>query len=168
MYRVGDKVVHTIHGLGTIDSIEEKSILGQVARFAVLSFQDDRLRILVNLSQQNSPIRPAIRREQVDEVLEYLRTWRSDLPSAWSTRRNINLEKVKSCDIFRLSEVVKDLIALSHEKKLTDIQQAMLDRSLANLAAELSYVSGRDEAEMVRAIQEACCAQLQEKALLSA
>ena len=41
MIEAGSKVFHSLHGVGTVISIEEKVVLGQPTTFSVSSFGDD-------------------------------------------------------------------------------------------------------------------------------
>lgn len=41
MFNVGDKIVYPMHGAGTIDSIEEKDILGEKQSYYILKMPSD-------------------------------------------------------------------------------------------------------------------------------
>ncbi len=156
MFTVGSKVIHPLHGLGTVEKVEEKTILGQVSQFACISFQNDRLKIMVNLEQRNSMIRPLIEADEIVRVMEHLRNCEGNLPTKSSERYNINLRKIKSCDIYQLAEVVRDLTGLSREKKLSPKEQQMLKQSRKMLSVEFGYVTSRDEEEMEAVIDATC------------
>lgn len=156
MFTVGSKVIHPLHGLGTVEKLEEKTILGQLSRFACISFQNDRLKIMVNLEQKNSMIRPLISEEEIARVMDHLRNCEGNLPTKSSERYNINLKKIKSCDIYQLAEVVRDLTGLSREKKLSPKEQQMLKQSRKMLSVEFGYVTSRDEEEMESVIDATC------------
>ncbi|HIB69577.1 MAG TPA: hypothetical protein EYO33_31970, partial [Phycisphaerales bacterium] len=116
MIEAGSKVFHSLHGVGTVLSIEEKVVLGQPTKFSVSSFGDDGLKIMVNLNKKERMIRPLLEEEEVPKVFEHLESWDSDLPSKAPTRYNLNLGKLKSGDIFALCEVAPDApITLSGE-----------------------------------------------------
>ncbi len=156
MFTVGSKVIHPLHGLGTVEKVEEKTILGQLSKFACISFQNDRLKIMVNLEQRNSMIRSLVEASEIDKVMDHLRNCEGNLPTKSSERYNINLKKIKSCDIYQLAEVVRDLTGLSRQKKLSPKEQQMLKQSRKMLSVEFSYVTSRDEEEM-EAIVDATC-----------
>lgn len=146
MLSVGSKVMHPVHGLGTVESIDEQEILGKKHTFASISFQDDRLRIKVNVDQKGSMIRPLIDKEEIDKVLEYLKTDSVALPTRSSERYNINLKKVKSCDIYQLAEVIRDLSAYAASNhRLPPKELQMLKQAKQSMATEFSYITGRDE-----------------------
>ena len=156
MFTVGSKVIHPLHGLGTVEKIEEKTILGQLSKFACISFQNDRLKIMVNLEQRNSMIRPLVEASEIDQVMDHLRNCEGNLPTKSSERYNINLKKIKSCDIYQLAEVVRDLTGLSRQKKLSPKEQQMLKQSRKMLSVDFCYVTSRDEEEMEALVDATC------------
>lgn len=156
MYSVGSKVIHALHGLGTVETIEEKDILGQIARFSVISFQNDRLKIMVNVDQRNNMIRPLTEASDVPKIMEYMSSFSCEMPSKSAERYAINLRKVKSADVFQLAEVVKDLMDLSRVKKLSPKELAMLKQARGILSSEMSQVLSKSAEEMELSIDNAC------------
>ena len=155
-YGIGKVMMHPLYGIGTVEKVEEKDILGKVNKFAIISFQNDRLKIMVNMEQKNNLIRNLILKEEVPKVLDFLKVARSELPIKSSERYNVNLKKIKSSDIYKLAEVIKDLSTLSREKKLTPKELNMLKQSKKMLSMEFGYVSNiaQEDAEMM--IEASC------------
>ena len=154
MFRVGSKVIHSLHGLGVVESNEEKVILGSVSRFAILAF--DRLQIMANVDQRNNMVRALISMDEVPGVLEYLKICDAELPTNYTKRYNMNLEKVKSGEIRQLCEVIKSLARLGRSKKLGHKDQNMLERARKVLAQEHSYVTDVDAENMEQVIEQVC------------
>ena len=154
MMLVGSYIVHALHGLGIVESIEEKLILGRVTRFSVVAF--DHLRILMNVEQSNSLVRPLIDVTEVEKVLEFLREANDEQPPNHNRRYMINLERMKSGDIRQLCGVVKSLSKLSQAKKLGHKDHSMLERAREVLAQELSHVTSTGMPEMQALIDENC------------
>lgn len=150
-YGIGKVVMHPLYGIGTVEKVEEKDILGKVNKFAIISFQNDRLKIMVNLEQKNNLIRNLIAKEEIPKVLDFLKFAKSELPVKSSERYNVNLKKIKSSDVYKLAEVIKDLSLLSREKKLTPKEMNMLKQSKKMLSMEFGYVSSiaQEDAEMM-------------------
>jgi CarD family transcriptional regulator len=159
MYQVGTKVIHSLHGLGVVESIEQKTILGSVCSFAMLAF--DRLQIMANIDQKSSMIRPLMSAEEVPGVLEMLKECDTDIPSNYTKRYNMNLEKVKSGQMVKLCEVIKSLTKLAKAKKLGHKDQGMLERARRVLAQELSYVTGNDIDAMEQVLDQTCIVALE-------
>lgn len=155
-YGVGSMVMHPLYGIGTVEKIEEKDILGKVNKFSIISFQNDKLKIMVNMEQKNNLIRNLIAREEIPRVLNFLKECKSDLPIKSSERYNVNLKKIKSSDVYQLAEVIKDLSLLGKEKKLSPKEVNMLKQSKKMLAMEFGYVSNisQEDAEMM--IEASC------------
>lgn len=156
MIKAGSKVFHSLHGVGTVVSIEEKVVLGQPTTFSVSTFGDDGLKIMVNLNKKEKMIRPIIQQDEVPKVFDHLENWDSDLPSKAPTRYSMNLTKLKSGDIFALCEVIKGLTALSETRKLSPKDQIMLEQTRKNLAQELGLVREVEIEEMEEIIDRAC------------
>lgn len=156
MIKEGSKVFHSLHGVGTVVSVEEKIVLGQPTKFSVSTFGDDGLKIMVNLEKKERMIRPLIEHSEVPKVFEYLQSWDSELPTKAPTRYSLNLGKLKTGDIYALCEVVKGLTSLSETRKLSPKDQVMLEQTRKNLAQELSLVRAVDYEEMESYIDQTC------------
>jgi CarD family transcriptional regulator len=141
-YLVGQKVMHPLHGIGTVETIEEKSILGKTNKFSVINFTTDRLKIMVNLDQK-SMIRGLISEDDVQKVFESFKkcTDESCIPARSSERFNLNMKKIKSSDIFQMAEVIRDLSELNKKKKLSRKEQTLLKQAKKIFCSEVSYVN---------------------------
>jgi CarD family transcriptional regulator len=141
-YLVGQKVMHPLHGIGTVETIEEKSILGQTSKFSVINFTTDRLKIMVNLDQK-SMIRGLIRKDDVQRVFESMKRCSDEscIPARSSERFNLNMKKIKSADIFQMAEVIRDLSELNKRKKLSRKEQTLLKQAKKIFCSEVSYVN---------------------------
>ena len=156
MLQEGSKIFHSLHGIGTVESVEEKVVQGQPTRFTISSFGDDGLKIMINLDRKDSMVRPLVEPSEVPKVLEHLETWVSDLPSKAPTRYSANLSKLKTGSIYALCEVIKGLTTLSEERKLSPKDQAMLEKCRKHLAEELGLVHKKDTDEMEQVIDATC------------
>lgn len=156
MYSCGQRVVHPLYGIGLVEKIEEKEFMGTISRFGIISFQNDRLRYMVNLDQKNNMIRDLISRDEVAKVLEFMRNCKSGLPVKSSERFSVNMKKIKTADIYQLAEVLKDLSELSKVKKLSPKEQTMLKQSRKLMAAEFSCVTEETPERLEQLIDNTC------------
>lgn len=152
----GSKIFHSLHGIGTVVSIEEKVVLGQPTKFSISSFGDDGLKIMVNMNKKGKMIRPLVNPDEVPKVIEHLQSWASDLPSKAPTRYSMNLGKLKTGSIYALCEVIKGLTVLSESRKLSPKDAAMLEQTRKHLSEELSLVRDMDPEETAQMIDDAC------------
>lgn len=156
MYNIGQKVIHPLHGVGVVEMIEEKTILGKISPFAVISFQNDRLKIMINLNQTSSLVRDLVGKEEVPQVFRHLKRCKSELPTKSSERYNINLKKIKSADVYQVAEVIKDLTDLSLVKKLSPKELSMLKQTKKLLSTEFSYITEMTPEEIEEMIDRSC------------
>lgn len=156
MFEIGSKVIHPLHGLGDVNEIKNMDILGQTGSFACISFPAARLNVMVNLEQKASMIRPLIHADEISGVMSKLKEPYCTLSTRSSERYSTNIKKIKSCDIYQLAEVVRDLTGLSKSHKLSPKEQAMLGQARKSLAVEFSYITDKNEDEVEAEINRAC------------
>ena len=47
MFKVGDKIVYPMHGAGTIESIEEREILGEKQKYYIMKMPVGDIKVMV-------------------------------------------------------------------------------------------------------------------------
>lgn len=152
----GMHVMHPLHGIGLVEKFENKEVLGQECVFAVISFQSDKLKMMVNVKQKDNLIRNLITNEDIPNVLSYIKNFASDYPVKSSERYNLNMKKIKSSDIIMLAEVIKDLTVLGKAKKLTPKELTMLKQSKKTMASEFAFVGSVSIEDAELMIEESC------------
>ncbi|MCE1247466.1 MAG: hypothetical protein LWY06_12545 [Firmicutes bacterium] len=153
-YSIGQKVMHPLHGIGTVESIEEKHVLGKTSRFSEIYFSSERLKLMVNLDSESNMIRSLISKDEIPNILKVMKNSNNDLSIRASERFNINMKKIKSADIYMMAEVVKDLSDLKKCKKLSCKEETMLKQTKKILSSELSYVSDMPQEEAEGMIEQ--------------
>lgn len=164
MYKVNTKVMHALHGLGTIESIEEKDILGSVSTFAVVAF--DKMQVMVNLNSRNSSIRNPITSDGVDHVMNHLRNCTPELPNNHNQRHKMILELIKAGNIEKTCLVVKGLTLLSQKRDLAARDAKALEQSMRLLSEELGNAVGSEPEHLHDTLTQTCLEN--EKELVSA
>ncbi len=154
MYKVNSKVMHALHGLGTIESVEEKTILDCVSTFAVVAFE--KMQVMVNLDSRNSSIRKPIPAEEVESVMEHLRSCTPELPNNHNQRHKTILELIKSGNVRNLCLVVKGLTLLSEKRTLASRDAKALEQSLRLMSEELGHAVGCEPEALTETLTQAC------------
>ena len=150
MFKIGDKIVYPMHGAGIIDSVETKEFLGEEKEYFILKMPIGNMDISipkVNINKMN--IRDVISKKEGEEILAILEQDPKDLNSNWNLRYRENQEILKTGDIFKIANMVRDLVALDDDKGLSTTEKKLLNRARRIMASEL-VMSGsleRDEAE---------------------
>ena len=150
MFKIGDKIVYPMHGAGIIDSVETKEFLGEEKEYFILKMPIGNMDISIpkaNINKVN--IRDVISKKEGEEILAILEQAPKDLNSNWNLRYRENQEILKTGDIFKIANMVRDLVALDDDKGLSTTEKKLLNRARRIMASEL-VMSGsleRDEAE---------------------
>lgn len=150
MFKIGDKIVYPMHGAGIIDSVETKEFLGEEKEYFILKMPIGNMDISIpkaNINKMN--IRDVISKKEGEEILAILEENPKELNSNWNLRYRENQEILKTGDIFRIANMVRDLVALDEDKGLSTTEKKLLNRARRIMASEL-VMSGsleKDQAE---------------------
>ncbi|WP_049690028.1 CarD family transcriptional regulator [Anaerococcus jeddahensis] len=150
MFKIGDKIVYPMHGAGIIDSVQTKEFLGEEKEYFILKMPIGNMDISIpkaNINKMN--IRDIISKKEGEEILAILEEDPEELNSNWNLRYRENQEILKTGDIFKIANMVRDLVALDDDKGLSTTEKKLLNRARRIMASEL-VLSGsleKDEAE---------------------
>ena len=140
-FQVGDKVIYPNHGLGVIERIEEKTIMGTTCGFYHLKIVASDTTVLVPVSNVDGVgLRRAITDHEVERLFGLLGDGRIDDHQNWKGRFKDNSDKMRSGSIFDMADVLKSLTFLSRSKSLSFREKRMLDRARALIITEVSDV----------------------------
>ena len=149
MFSVGERICYPMHGVGVVEQIEERTVLGETAQYYVLRFISNKMTALVPVATAESVgLRPVIGKEECDGVLEYLRSEPCQESDNWSQRYRDNFAKLKQGDIYDVADVVKCLKKRDTDRGLSAGERKMLMTARQVLIAELSAASGQDSASL--------------------
>lgn len=137
MFNVGDKIVYPMHGAGTIDSIEEKDILGEKQAYYIIKMPGEvKVMIPTNKAEQVG-VRNIINKEEASKVMTILGENETEMSQNWNKRYRDNMDKMKSGDIYEVADVVRNLSFKQKEKGLSTGEKKMLSNAKQILVSEL-------------------------------
>lgn len=155
MFNVGDKVVYPMHGAGVIEAIEEKEILGTRKKYYVMNIPVGDMKVMIPLDNVSQiGLREVIDDEGVEQVYLILREHHSKMSTNWNRRYRMNMEKIKSGDIFKVAEVVRSLMIRERDKGLSTGERKMLESARQILISELVLAQDSSEREVDEIIQQ--------------
>lgn len=149
MFNVGDKIVYPMHGAGTIDSIEEKNILGENQSYYVIKMPGEvKVMVPTNRAEQIG-VRNIIGKEEAEKVISILGEDETEMSQNWNKRYRDNMEKMKSGSIYEVADVVRNLSFKQKEKGLSTGEKKMLCNAKQILVSELVLAehASQDEVE---------------------
>jgi CarD family transcriptional regulator len=140
-FQLGDKVIYPNHGLGIVERIEEKTILGTTCGFFHLRIVSNDTTVLVPVANvDNVGLRRAITDDEVDRLFTLLGDGRIDNHQNWKGRFKDNSDKMRTGSIYDMADVLKSLTFLAQSKSLSFREKRMLDRAKALIISEVSEV----------------------------
>lgn len=155
-FQVGDKVIYPNHGLGIVERIEEKTILGTTCGFFHLRIVSNDTTVLVPVANvENVGLRRAISDEEVDRLFAQLSDGKIDNHQNWKGRFKDNSDKMRTGSIYDMADVLKSLTFLSRSKSLSFREKRMLDRAKALIVSEVSEVLRAKPMEIEARVDEA-------------
>ena len=154
MFAVGDMVAYPMHGAGIIQAIEEKEVLGKIARYYILKTGGMKVMVPVE-GVEDAGMRHIICKEECQSVLEYLSSQGEEESDNWNRRYRDNLDKMRTGDVKDVADVVRSLTLRDRAKGLSTGEKKMLAKARNILASELMLCLSVGEEEAFRLIEQA-------------
>ncbi|HAE91095.1 CarD family transcriptional regulator [Tissierella praeacuta] len=156
MFNIGDKVVYPMHGAGVIEGIEEKEILGEKRKYFIMRMPIGDMKVMVPVDNiEEVGVREIINTSDLDKVISILKGNKTAMPQNWNRRYRINMDKIKSGDIFEIAAVVRNLLMMDMEKGLSTGERKMLGSAKQMLLSEMVLVADSDIDKVEELVLEA-------------
>ncbi len=153
MFNVGDKIVYPMHGAGTIDSIEEKDILGEKQSYYILKMPSNVKVMIPTAKAELVGVRNIIDKQAAIEVFKILGQDETEMDKNWNKRYRDNMDKMKSGDIYEVADVVRNLSFKQKEKGLSTGEKKMLNNAKQILVSELVLAEHANQDEVEQQIE---------------
>ena len=162
-FQVGDKVIYPNHGLGVVEQIETKTILGTTCGFYQLRMVSSDTTVLVPVDNAAGVgLRRAVSDAEVSRLFLLLGDGKIDSHQNWKGRFKDNSDRMRTGSIYDVVEVLKNLTYLSRSKNLSFREKRMLDRAKFLVISEISEVTQSDsptiEGQVDKALQRCLAA----------
>ena len=153
MFNVGDKIVYPMHGAGTIDSIEQKDILGEKQEYYVIKMPGEVKVMVPTAKADQIGVRNIIDKQEAGKVLEVLESNETEMSNNWNKRYQDNMVKMKSGSVYEIADVVRNLSFKQKEKGLSTGEKKMLNNAKQILVSELVLAEHATEPEVESLIE---------------
>ena len=155
-FKIGDKVIYPNHGLGVVEGIETKTILGTTCGFYHLRMVGTETTVLVPVDNVDSVgLRRAISDTECERLFELLGNGKIDNHQNWKGRFKDNSDRMRTGSIYDVVEVLKSLTFLSRSKNLSFREKRMLDRAKFLVVSEISEVSREGSPQVEEKVERA-------------
>lgn len=137
-FRVGEKVIHWVYGLGEVIQLDEKVLSGKKTPCYVVQIRDLTIWVPSNGDGKKRLRRPTPA-DKFDRFFAILGGPSEPLSSDRVERRTQLLEKMEDGKLESICRIVRDLSKYSQGKKLNDYEKSILQRAEEFLLMEWKY-----------------------------
>lgn len=106
-----------MHGAGVIDAIEEKDILGEKQAYYILKMPGEVKVMVPTAKAEEIGVRSIIDKSSAEKVFRVLESDETEMSMNWNKRYRDNMDKMKSGDIYKVADVVRNL-SFKQKKKV--------------------------------------------------
>ena len=143
MFNVGDKVIHRAYGAGTILEIDDKRIGDQQRTYYIIELLTQTGTLMVPVSRA-SELGLRLPVERPDSVLNVLTSEPVSLSNDHRERQELINIDIRSGDVLKISEAVRDLAYREREAKLTEADLKLYRQAQDFLVGELALSQSVD------------------------
>ncbi len=156
MFNIGDMAVYPAHGVGRIESIEQRTVGEEKKSFYVMQVLDSSMVIMIPTeSSENVGLRTIIPSSEVKKVYDILKKNNVEIPSQpWNQRYREYMEKIKTGSVFKIATVLRDLYLLKEDKTLSFGERKMMDTARNLLVKELAIANHDKEKQIEQNIEQ--------------
>jgi CarD family transcriptional regulator len=156
MYKVGKTVVYPSHGLGVIEAIEEKKLMGKKQKFYILKIMEKGTLIMIPCDNADKVgLRDVIQSNEVKKVVKILKEKPKNILPNWNKRYRDSLDRIKSGSIYEVATVFRNLSLLSKDKELSFGEKKMLCETRHLISSEISEAKGISEKQAEKILDTA-------------
>jgi CarD family transcriptional regulator len=137
VFSVGDKVIHPAYGAGVIAEINEKQVSEQQCTYYIIELltQPGTLMVPVDRAEVLGLRLPV---EEPEEVLTMLTSQPTMLSNDHRARQELISTDIRSGDVVRITEAVRDLAYRDREARLTEADLRLYRQAQDLLVGELA------------------------------
>jgi CarD family transcriptional regulator len=155
VFDIGDMAVYPAHGVGVIESIENRQVGESNQSFYVMKILDNNMVIMIPTATSNNVgLRNIISSDEVEKVFYILKEKDVEIGTqTWNRRYREYMEKIKTGSVFEVAAVLRDLYLLQEDKDLSYGERKMMDTAKNLLVKEVSIANQIDELQVEKDIE---------------
>jgi CarD family transcriptional regulator len=166
MFKIGDNIVYPMHGVGKIEGLEKKTILGKRAEYYLISIVNNGMKVMIPVKNASEiGLRGIIAKKDVSKVVDILTKDNVIQEEDWKLRYQNNIEKVKTGSIYEVSEVARDLFRRGTDRELSIMERKLYENAYQLITHELALVKKIDVDEAGNFVSEALSSYKKEQEL---
>lgn len=150
MFKVGDLAVYPAQGVGIIESIESREVMGSSQAFYIMKILGSNMKIMIPLHSADAVgLRQIISAKEIPKIYEILKNKDITIDKqTWNKRYRDYLEKIKTGSVYEVARVLRDLFILKNDKDLSFGERKMMDTAKGLLIKEISIATKSEETKI--------------------
>ena len=150
MFSIGDTVCYPLHGIGTIEGIEEQDVLGTTTTYYVIRIINTKLTAMLPVNTAEAVgLRRIITSDECEALFEYYRTADRDIGNSnWNQRYRENMDKLRKGDPHSVIDVMLCLDTRNSIRTLSSGERKMLSTAKNILCTEIAVVLNKPVEEI--------------------
>jgi len=156
VFNIGDMVVYPAHGVGRIESIEQRQVGERKQSFFVMKILDSSMVIMIPTENCGTVgLRNIISAQDVSKVYDILSEKGVFIGSQpWNQRYREYMEKIKTGSVYEIAAVLRDLFLLRVDKDLSFGERKMMDTAKNLLVKEIALAHELNETQVEKNIEQ--------------
>ena len=145
MFRIGDKIVHPMHGAGVVDGIVQRKVNGVVRDYYTLKLPIGGMLVMIPTENcEQIGVRAILSGDEAERILDQITDVKVEMQANWNHRYRENMERLKSGDLMEVAKVVKGLALREGRRGLSNGERKMLHSAKQILVSEIGLaISGQ-------------------------
>ena len=156
MFRIGDKIVHPMHGAGVVDGIVQRKVNGVVRDYYTLKLPIGGMLVMIPTDHcEQIGVRAILSGDEAERILDQLTDVQVEMQSNWNHRYRENMERLKSGNLLEVAKVVKGLAQREKRRGLSNGERKMLHSARQILVSEIGLAQSITYQEAEDRLEEA-------------
>ncbi len=148
-YKVNEKIVYPLHGVGQVGIIEERPFQGKLLLYYIIYIEVSDMTFMVPVDKATElGIRPIVSSKESKKAIKLISEDYEPIPTDWKIRYQMNLDLLKSGSILDIATVVRTLYHRSLIKELPILERKLFDNALRLFIDELSISLSKEKEEI--------------------
>lgn len=146
MFKPKQYVVYPGHGIGVIEKVERKEVLGTAQKYYVLHIEERKMKVMVPVDKAETyGLRPVLTPQGLQKVFEIFRSKkRLRIDKDWKVRYQTFVSMARSHDPKEMAEVLRELNRRYLKDELSIMERKLRESTLRLFVAEVAHVKKLD------------------------
>jgi CarD family transcriptional regulator len=148
-YALHQKIVYPLHGVGEINSIEERVFLGKKTVYYIIYLDVPDMTVMMPVNEADERgIRAIVNKAEANRALTVVAKDIPPITADWKMRYQMNLDLLKKGSVVDIAKVVRSLYNRSKIKELPILERKLYDSAIKLLIDEIAYSLHKEKDEV--------------------